>query len=143
NRTLLPGTSPNISRTPFGTVTWPLVVMVVSIEASVIPYSRRYYFWPRITMARKTAVTNSPQIRIQGEAIGQRQHLLLHRRFDRRVAFVGIGHLQAVQHLRDQLADLAEFGLAEAARRAGRRSQADARGDKRLFRIEGNAVLVA
>ena len=41
---------------------------------------------------------------------------------------------QAVEHLDDQLADLLELGDAEAARRGGRRAEADAGGDHRLLR---------
>ena len=40
-------------------------------------------------------------------------------------------------------ADLLEFGDAEAAGGRRRRAETKARGDERLFRIEGNAVLVA
>jgi hypothetical protein len=56
--------------------------------------------------------------------------------------FLEVARLAEV-HFGDQLADLAEFGLAEAARGAGRRAEADARGDEGLFRIERDAVLVA
>jgi hypothetical protein len=44
---------------------------------------------------------------------------------------------------RIRIADLAEFGLAETAGGACRRAEADTRGDRRLFRIVGNAILVA
>src|SRR4051812_5248739 len=40
------------------------------------------------------------------------------------------------------MADLAELGDAEAARRAGRRSQTHARGDGELLRIARDRVLV-
>ena len=50
---------------------------------------------------------------------------------------------QRIEHLDDQLADLAELGDAEAARGAGRRAEPDAGRDRRLLRIERDAVLVA
>src|SRR5262249_787774 len=48
----------------------------------------------------------------------------------------------AVEHVGDQVADLAELGDAEAARRAGRRPQTHARRDGELLRIAWDAVLV-
>ena len=79
---------------------------------------------------------------IDREAVGERPHLLLHRRLDqRRRAVRRLRH--RVEHLGDQLADLLELGDAEAARRAGRRAEPDAGGDERLLRIVGHAVLVA
>ena len=69
-------------------------------------------------------------------------HLLLDRRLDqRRGAVLRLRH--RVEHLGDELPDLAELGDAETARRAGRRAEPDAGGHERLFRIERNAVLVA
>src|SRR5205085_10371407 len=50
---------------------------------------------------------------------------------------------QALDHLGDEAADLAELAVAKAACRPRRRPQADARRDERLFGIERNAVLVA
>src|SRR5579885_1723882 len=50
---------------------------------------------------------------------------------------------QRVKHFGDQIADLPEFGDAEAARRARRRAKADTRRYGRLLRIIGNAVFVA
>lgn len=78
-----------------------------------------------------------------GEAVGEADHLAAHRGFDGGVAFIRIGDLQAVENLDDQIADLAEFGFLEAAGRSSRRAEAHTRGDEGLFRIEGNAVLVA
>src|SRR6185437_2562156 len=43
---------------------------------------------------------------------------------------------QRIQHFGNHRAHLAEFGDAEAARGAGRRSKPNARGDERLLRIE-------
>ena len=50
---------------------------------------------------------------------------------------------ERVDHLQDQLADAGELGLAEAAGGAGGGAEADARGDERLLRVEGDRVLVA
>ena len=50
---------------------------------------------------------------------------------------------QAVEHFDDELADQLELGFAEAARGAGRRAEANARGDGGLFGVEGHCVLVA
>src|SRR5579875_866332 len=72
---------------------------------------------------------------IDGEARAQRLNPLLDRRLDRGVAGVAVGG-EAVENLDDQLSDEAEFRLAEAARRAGRAAETDARGDRRLLGIE-------
>ena len=69
--------------------------------------------------------------------------LSAHGGFDGRIAFVGIGDLQAVENFDDQVADFLEFRFLEAAGGASGRTETDARGDEGLFRIEGNAVLVA
>ena len=61
--------------------------------------------------------------------------LLAHRGFDQRILF-GLLLRQHIEHFGDHLADLAEFGDPEAARRAGRRAEPDAGRDRRLFRIE-------
>src|SRR3546814_8927987 len=50
---------------------------------------------------------------------------------------------QPAQHAADEGAHLLELAAAEAARGRRRRAEADAGSDRRLFRIEGNAVLVA
>ncbi len=50
---------------------------------------------------------------------------------------------KAIEHVGDHVADLAEFGDAEAARGAGRRTDADAAGLGRRQRVERDAVLVA
>src|SRR5215472_4423694 len=50
---------------------------------------------------------------------------------------------QALQHIADPQANLAEFGGSEATRRRRRRAQANARGDGRLLRVERDTVFVA
>src|SRR6478609_8300538 len=50
---------------------------------------------------------------------------------------------QRIEHFENQAADIAELRNAEAARRARRRAEANARRNCRLLRIERNAVLVA
>src|SRR5262245_41032311 len=50
---------------------------------------------------------------------------------------------QAVQHLDNHAADVAELGSSESSRRAGRRAEPDAGGHRRLLRIQRYAVLVA
>ncbi|ENN85865.1 hypothetical protein RHSP_17832 [Rhizobium freirei PRF 81] len=82
-------------------------------------------------------------IAVHREAVGELDHLLAHGSLDGSIAFVGIGDLQAVEHFDDQIADFPEVGFLEAARRAGRRAEADARRDEGLFRVERDAVLVA
>ena len=58
---------------------------------------------------------------IDREARRHRQHPLLHAGLDRGVALVRVRRLQAVENFDDQLADLAEFRGAEAARGRRRR----------------------
>ena len=65
-----------------------------------------------------------------------------HRGFHQRV-FLGALLRQHVEHFRDQVADMTKFGNAEAARGAGRRAEPDTGGDRRFFRVERDAVLVA
>src|SRR5690349_3944569 len=50
---------------------------------------------------------------------------------------------EAVENVRDHVADVAELRLAEAAGRARWRADADAAGFHRRQRVERNAVLVA
>src|SRR5262249_22588327 len=50
---------------------------------------------------------------------------------------------QRIKYFSAHIANLPEFGDAEAPRRAGRRAEPHPRGDRGLFRIEWNAVLVA
>eukprot|EP01035_Chromulina_nebulosa_P032523 gene32523-43451_t len=60
------------------------------------------------------------------------------------LAVAGLAILaQAVEHVGDHVADLAELGRAEAARGAGGGADADAAGLGRRERIVGDAVLVA
>src|SRR5580704_11113241 len=47
-----------------------------------------------------------------------------------------------VEHVGNQVTDLAEFGRAEAARRAGRRAEPYPRGDRVFLGVARNAVLV-
>src|SRR3954451_21949275 len=78
---------------------------------------------------------------VDREAVGERLHLLLHGRLDQwRAAVRCLG--DRVQHLGDEVADLLEFGDAEAA--GGRRGGAEpqARGDERLLGVGRDAVLV-
>src|SRR6266849_882082 len=82
----------------------------------------------------------SPSISVDRKAGTQILHLATHARF-RIMCFGALRH--RVENLDDERTHLAEFRLAEAARRRRRRAEADARGYRRLFRIEGNAVLVA
>src|ERR1700761_8792374 len=85
-------------------------------------------------MAPSSAVDRKP-----GEEV---LDLIAHRAFGETV---GLGALlrEHVEHVGDQLANLAEFGDPEAPGGARRRAEPDAGGDRGLFRIEGNAVLVA
>ena len=79
---------------------------------------------------------------VDREPRDQPLHLLAHRSLDQRI-LLDLLLRQHVEHLRDQVADLPELGDAEAARGAGRRAEPDARRDRRLLRIERDAVLVA
>src|SRR3954462_15783599 len=79
---------------------------------------------------------------INREARDQRLHLLANGRLDHRVLVAALLR-QHVQHFDNHVTDLAEFGDAEAARRAGRRPEPHARCDHRLCGIKRDAVLVA
>src|SRR5882757_1852439 len=68
-------------------------------------------------------------MRINRKSRNQRLHLGAHGLFDQRV-FVDALLRQHIEHLDDHLADLAEFRDAEAARRAGRGAEPDARRDR-------------
>ncbi|ABA53161.1 hypothetical protein BURPS1710b_A2107 [Burkholderia pseudomallei 1710b] len=80
-------------------------------------------------------------VSVDREAFAKREDLAPHALFGRVIAFRV--RAQGLEHLENQPADLAELRCAEAARRARRRAEADARRDRRLLRIERNAVLVA
>ena len=62
--------------------------------------------------------------------------------FNRAVAVFAVGG-QAVDNFDDPIGDLAELGLAKAARGARRGPKADAGGHGRLFRVKRDAVFVA
>src|SRR5437764_12511038 len=64
-----------------------------------------------------------------------------HLRLDLGVAVLAVLG-DAVEHVGDQMADLAELRDAEASRRSRRRTQSHARRDGVLLRIARNAVLV-
>src|SRR5947208_14015677 len=68
-------------------------------------------------------------------------HALPHRVLDQRILLHSLFE-KHVQHLGDQLADLAELGDAEPTGGASGSAESDARCDRRLLRVEGNAVLV-
>src|SRR6185437_16155521 len=70
----------------------------------------------------------APPSLINREALEQRADLVAHLALDQRVLFRMLLR-QHVEHLGDHVADLLEFGDAEAARRTRRRAEADARGD--------------
>ncbi|MPL75491.1 hypothetical protein SDC9_21315 [bioreactor metagenome] len=80
--------------------------------------------------------------RVDREAGEQRRDLGLDGLFDLDVALFTIRG-EPVDDLDDQPADLAELGLAEATSGAGRGAETHARGHRRLFRVERDAVLVA
>src|SRR2546423_7541989 len=79
--------------------------------------------------------------RIYREAPGEGDRFGLHPRLDLRIARLAIGG-EAVEHFGHEAADMPKLGDAEAARGAGRRADADARGDGRLLGIERHTVLV-
>src|SRR3546814_15243362 len=91
--------------------------------------------------ARFTTSSLDPQIGIDREAAAQRLHLLAHFLLVLRIA-VRMAR-QPAQHAADEGAHLLELAAAEAARGRRRRAEADAGSHRRLFRIAGNAVLVA
>src|ERR1700752_730944 len=67
---------------------------------------------------------------VNREAVGQCPHAFLHRGFhQRRLAVRRLR--KRIEHFGDHAADLLEFGDAKTARRRGRRTQAQSRGDKR------------
>src|SRR5882672_456370 len=84
----------------------------------------------------------APSSNIDGKPADELRHLLPHGRFDQRILLDAFLR-KDIEHLDDQLAHLLELGDAETARGAGRGAEADARSDRGLLRIEGNAVLVA
>src|SRR6266567_5820987 len=69
-------------------------------------------------------------------------HLLAHGTFGYRILLNALVR-ERVEHLHDQLAHLLELGDAETAARPGGSAEAHPRRDRRLLRIERNAVLVA
>src|SRR6185437_9979431 len=126
-------------------------------RAAQFGHCRRRRIAPRSSVGREslTWVSSQPQngqrmfllpfgprsARIDRETGTERRHLAPHRRFDRAIVLAIGGN--PVEHLGDHLADLPELGLAEAARRRRRAAKPDTRRHHRLFRIEGDAVLVA
>src|SRR5690606_33186630 len=83
------------------------------------------------------------QIGVEREACAELLDLGTHSLLDAGIALVGVGDLEAVEHFRDQVTDLGELCGAEAAGRARRGAETDARGHERLLRVERDAVLVA
>src|SRR5271165_2418116 len=110
--------------------------------AAPSPFNRRGSEAP--SSARPALPGGGPtsSVDVDRELRRQRVDLLLHRGFRRGVAFLALGG-EAIQHLDDHAADLFELRRAEAARGCGGRAETDAGGHEGLFRIEGNAVLVA
>src|SRR5262249_33333391 len=86
-------------------------------------------------------VSCASSVAVDGKAGAQSMDLGAHLGLDLGIA-VGPVLGNAVQHIGDQMADLAELRHAEAARRAGRRAQPHARGDGVLLGIARDAVLV-
>src|SRR4030095_16854611 len=76
---------------------------------------------------------------IDREPPAQLPHALAHRLLYGAV----VVRSQPIEHAHYHLPELATLGRSESARRDRRRSQPDARSDRRLLRIEGDAVLVA
>src|SRR5437763_8155216 len=72
---------------------------------------------------------------IDGEPPDQCLHPLPHRGFGERI-LLRLPLREGIEHLGDQLAHLLEFGNAETARGAGGRTEPNARGHRRLLRIE-------
>src|SRR5512145_2499826 len=81
------------------------------------------------------------QSRIDREAAAQRADPPPHFVFDPAILIGRRG--KAVENVADHLADLAELGDTEPARRSSRGAEPHARGYGRFFGIERNAVLVA
>src|SRR5688572_15468065 len=79
---------------------------------------------------------------VDGEAGAQIADLPVHACLDLAIPLEAV-RSQPVENIRDHVGDVAEFGLAEAARRAGGRSHPDPAGLDRRQRIERDAVLVA
>src|SRR5262245_53049921 len=78
---------------------------------------------------------------VNREAAGQFLHALLHRRLDeRRTAVTRLRN--GVEHFGNQRTDLLELCNAETARGGRGRAETQTRGDKRLLRVERDAVLV-
>src|SRR5579883_3166266 len=90
---------------------------------------------------RRPAFLVSWQIGIDGKAGAEGVDLVADAPL-RRFAVIAPRH-RGLEHLDDHAADFAELLLAEAARRRRWRAEADARGDRRLLWVEGDAVLVA
>src|SRR6185436_6498759 len=82
-----------------------------------------------------------PSPPINREPLAQLAHFRAHLLLDR--AVVGAIGGKAIQYAHDQLADLFEFLRPKAAAGRCRRTKTDAGRDRRLLRIERNAVLVA
>src|SRR3546814_5773619 len=78
---------------------------------------------------------------IDGEAFAQSADAAPYIRLDVGVAVLTLV-AQRLEHVGDHVADFLELGDAEAARRAGGRSDADAAGLDRRQRVEGDDVLV-
>src|SRR5713101_2783352 len=83
----------------------------------------------------------SASVAVNGKSGTKRLHRGAHLALDLGVAVRAVFR-DAVEHVGDQVADLAEFGDAEAACRAGRRAQPHARRHGVLLRIARDAVLV-
>src|SRR5882672_6636237 len=80
-------------------------------------------------------------VAVNGKAGTKCMHLGAHLGFDLGVAIRAVLG-DAVEHVGDQMTDLAELGDAEATGRAGRRTQPNARGDRVLLRVTRDTVLV-
>src|SRR5690606_28512936 len=78
---------------------------------------------------------------VNREGVAEGADFLADLRFDSGIPFRILG--QGVQDTQDEVADLLELGLAEAASRSGRGAQTDAGGDEGLLRIVRDGVLVA
>src|SRR5262245_24862287 len=83
------------------------------------------YAPPRVNHSVRMALTKTSLALVDRKAPDQRLDPLAHRRLDQRVLLAALLR-QRIEHFGDQLADLTELGDAEAARRAGRRAEADA-----------------
>src|SRR5580704_2903735 len=80
-------------------------------------------------------------VAVNGKAGTERVHLGTHLFLDLSVAVRAVVG-DTVEHVGDQVTDLAEFGRAEAARRPGRRAEPNPRGDRVFLGVTWNAVLV-